>query len=302
MAVSGFAPNSVGLGPIPRPEVLLSQPMRGEVLSTPSLTAPKDSLSISTTPAVNPPVPQAVQTAPAPFAVPANGSQVVYVPVLQALPGQFGAPAPLPSVSPQPQSQVLAPEPSLPELSLDEPLPPRAPGEPPTAKEIGQKVGRAVEHILNSNPEFLDDADRLKLDEPDAVIRQVHRALHPFVSWIPNPVTRKLVEQVPLEQQAIVSRFLDWLNTPTQNIPSFTATTSPPAAPPSSPSKREPLLEKISDEPISDPLAELFPGDRVTAGRSVPDEEKPSLAERWNPFNHLPKLRKDKGFEDELVI
>lgn len=335
MAVSGstsiYQPS---MAPLPSP--VASNMPNGNVNSTPSNSLGSDLFSqsrpaIASAPAAAPNFLATANPATAPmtpFMAPYGSfgqPQIMYIPVLQQTP-------PPDAFKPAVKSPSTEVQPGLSNAPELEAPPPGIAGEPPSAQAIGYKVGKSVEHLLSGSPELLDDADRLQLDDPDQLARQIHGAFHPLVKWVPDAILNKAVGQMPVEYQDMAGRLLDWLNTPESKLKPITSTSTPtPSAsasrqprpmssvdhtasetePPSS-RKRSPLddLSSSADEPIGpksskskssteDPFADLFPSDGPAA------EEKSSLAHLKDRL-HLPSLRKDKAasepsFEDLMI-
>jgi hypothetical protein len=279
-------------------------------LSPPPVAAPNflASNAASAPPTGNP----AAVAAPMPLMMPYNGisqqPQIVYVPVLQQAPAKPAGPtqAGITSVAPQPENGQTPKPPVANELKAP---PPGVPGEPPTAQTIGYNMGKAIENFLTSNPELLDNADQLQLDDPDALAKRVHAAFHPLVKWVPDMVLDKAVKQMPLESQDMAGRLLDWLNTPESQLKSLTANNT--NALPSAPRHPRPMSEAEGSEAPSSHRSpnDMDPFSDLGSSKDEPIEDEPGLRDRLDqlksPLDHIPGLHRkpaEPSNLDDLIL
>ena len=261
-----------------------------------------------------------------PFMMYGNMPQIAFVPVLQSPPtptdGETLKPASPPSNTPVSTSTTSkrALQNPLTDDSL-EPLPETTSAESealesessdpwaselesddsglPTPHQVGQKIGNTIEHILDKNPELLDDVDRLNLDDPDALINQVHDTFHPLIKWVPDVILNKMTAAMPYEWQNMGGRLLNWLNTPTEqlqplSVASRSASRNTYSASHHSSSSLSGSRQKTPHK-HPDPFAE------EDSSSSFFDEPKKGLInrlnERLNPLSHLPGFHKKSDFD-----
>lgn len=295
---------------------------------TPSLPTPAMLPAFNSLPSSFPGATAASPVAPPP-------PQVIYVPV--QTPPQPITPAAVTStpkpttlegtipVSDVPAAKPIAATPSDIGVTPEFPSDPMA---PLTPKLVGQRIGSTVEQLLESNPEIMDDVDRLNLDDPNALLKQLHGAFHPLIKWVPNTILDKATTRMPLEWQGVGGRLLDWFNTPPEQLKPLggggpgSVNSAPKPHPMSKQSahKESPLdhrspLDDLASDPTLDDLTSDLTSDspsRLVDKSPLADDpfaldeapaDKPSLMDRVkHPMDLLPGRKKEQSPFDELVL